>query len=365
MLSILAGLHLLVAMSLVPYLPLPLAGSLLVCILLVASCMLVPMGFQSRAIKSKPLAWASLMAMGIFSSLAVFSLIRALVLAILFLLGVEISAQWLQWSAIAVVAAVGIITLLGVFNARRLAPVKDVRIPLKGLPDEFDGFTIVQISDIHVGPTIKHRYIRRIVERVNSLQGDFVAVTGDLVDGSVAQLSQHIAPLAELKGREGVAVVTGNHEYYSGAPAWVSELRRMGLQVLMNEHRVIARGGAQLVIAGITDYSAGYFEPSHKSDPAAAIAQAPADAVKILLAHQPRSAAAAQEAGFDLQLSGHTHGGQFWPWVHFVRFQQPWVAGIHRLGNLTVYISRGTGYWGPPIRFAAPSEITRIRLVAA
>ncbi|GGJ92772.1 ser/threonine protein phosphatase [Pseudomonas matsuisoli] len=365
MLSIIVGLHLLVAVSLIPFLPIGPLGQALASLYMIASCALMPIGFRSRGINSKPLAWASLMTMGIFSSLAVFALIRALVLGVLMVVGVDVAAHWAQGSAIAVLVGVGMVTLVGVYTARRVAPVKSVQIPLKGLPEAFEGFTIVQISDIHVGPTIKRRYIERIVERVNSLQPDYVAVTGDLVDGSVAQLSQHIGPLANLNGAHGVGVVTGNHEYYSGAPAWVAELRRMGLTVLMNEHRIIEREGAALVIAGITDYSAGAYEPSHTSDARAAIAGAPTDACKILLAHQPRSSEAARDAGFDLQLSGHTHGGQFWPWMHFVRMQQPWVAGIHHLGKLTVYISRGTGYWGPPIRFAAPSEITRIRLVAA
>ncbi|WP_462382039.1 metallophosphoesterase [Pseudomonas sp. Marseille-QA0892] len=365
MLSILGALHLLVAVSLIPFLPVPPAMKVLAALLLLASFILLPIGFRSRGIDSKALAWASLMAMGIFSSLAVFSIVRGVVLAVAALAGVAIAGPWAEYSAVAVLVAVAIETVFGLFFARRLAPVKTVDIPLGNLAPAFDGFTIVQISDIHVGPTIKHAYIRRIVDRVNSLDADYVAVTGDLVDGSVQQLSSHIAPLGDIRGRSGVGVVTGNHEYYSGAPAWVAELRRMGLPVLMNEHRVIERDGAQLVIAGITDYSAGMFEPSHRSDPQAAVRGAPAEACKVLLAHQPRSAKDAEQAGFDLQLSGHTHGGQFWPWIHFVRLQQPWVAGIHHLGRLTVYISRGTGYWGPPIRFAAPSEITRIRLRAS
>jgi predicted MPP superfamily phosphohydrolase len=138
------------------------------------------------------------------------------------------------------------------------------------------------------------------------------------------------------------------------------------LHVLLNEHAVITHNGTSLVVAGVTDYSAHHFNPAQRSDPQAALAGAPADAgARILLAHQPRSAAAAATAGFDLQLSGHTHGGQFWPWNHFVRFQQPFTAGLHRLNALWVYVSRGTGYWGIPNRFGAPSEITRLRLVPA
>jgi predicted MPP superfamily phosphohydrolase len=144
----------------------------------------------------------------------------------------------------------------------------------------------------------------------------------------------------------------------------VKEVRRLGLAVLMNEHVVLRHRGASVVVAGVTDYGAGHFDPAQRSDPDAAMMGAPRDAgVRVLLAHQPRSAYAAAPAGFDLQLSGHTHGGQFFPWNFVVRLQQPFTAGLHRLGKLWVYISRGTGYWGPPKRLCAPSEITRLRLV--
>jgi predicted MPP superfamily phosphohydrolase len=145
----------------------------------------------------------------------------------------------------------------------------------------------------------------------------------------------------------------------------VRELRRLGLTVLMNEHAVVRRGTARLVVAGVTDYSAGHFDPAAASDAAVALAGSPPGAVRLLLAHQPRSAAAAEAAGFDLQLSGHTHGGQFLPWNFLVRLQQPFTAGLHRWRRMWVYTSRGTGYWGPPKRFGAPSEITLLRLVAA
>jgi uncharacterized protein len=192
-----------------------------------------------------------------------------------------------------------------------------------------------------------------------------VAITGDLVDGKVSELARHVAPLAELQSHHGTFFVTGNHEYYSGAHAWIVELRRLGLTVLMNEHVVLRHGAgsADLILAGVTDFSAHHFDEAHRSDPVAALRGAPANAVSVLLAHQPRSAVAAEKAGFDLQLSGHTHGGQFWPWNLFVRFQQPFTSGLRQLQNLWVYTSRGTGYWGPPKRFGAPSEITFLRLV--
>jgi predicted MPP superfamily phosphohydrolase len=269
-------------------------------------------------------------------------------------------------SAVAALAIAVLATLIGLFNARRRAAVVDVEVPVANLPVELHGFSIAQISDVHVGPTIKHKYVDAIVEAVNGLDADVIAVTGDLVDGSVRQLAAHVAPLSRLRSRHGTYFVTGNHEYYSGAHAWTQEFQRLGMRVLMNEHVVLTHREHQIVVAGVTDYSAHHFDPRQRSDPSAALQGAPAHAaVRILLAHQPRSASAAAAAGFDLQLSGHTHGGQFWPWNHFVRFQQPFTAGLNRLQDLWVYTSRGTGYWGPPKRFGAPSEITRIRLVAA
>jgi hypothetical protein len=268
-------------------------------------------------------------------------------------------------SARAVAIAAAIVTLWGFVNARRVARVVRVDVPIAKLPTPLHGFTIAQVSDVHVGPTIKRPYVEAIVDSVNRLDVDLVAVTGDLVDGSVGDLAEHVAPLAGLRSKEGVFFVTGNHEYYSGAAAWVRELRRLGLTVLLNEHAVVRRGKARLVVAGVTDFSAAHFDPAEASDPAAALAGSPAGAVRLLLAHQPRSAGAAESAGFDLQLSGHTHGGQFVPWNFFVRFQQPFTAGLHKLGKLWVYVSRGTGYWGPPKRLGAPSEITHLTLVPA
>jgi predicted MPP superfamily phosphohydrolase len=313
--------------------------------------------------------WAVLLpwiTMGFFSWVLVLTVARDVSVALLLpFLTPEAHDGWIRGSAVAVMALVPAITLVGFFMARRVAAVLDVVVPLAGLPAALEGFTIAQISDIHVGPTIKRKFVEGIVNRVNRMEADMVAITGDLVDGSVRELSHHTAPLADLASRHGTYVVTGNHEYYSGANSWIRELRRLGARVLLNEHVVLEHDGARITVAGVTDYSAHHFDPSQRSDPHAAAAGAPADVVKVLLAHQPRSAPHAHHAGFDLQLSGHTHGGQFWPWNLFVRFSQPFTGGLHRLGVMWVYISRGTGYWGPPMRFGIPSEITRIRLVRA
>ncbi|MBF6990917.1 MULTISPECIES: metallophosphoesterase [Cupriavidus] len=367
-----ALLHAYIGLRLLPAMPVPMLVKMLAVVWLALSCALLPAGLLARRF-SQPwadrISWIGMLAMGFFSSLLVLTLARDVALAAAWLAGKLLgwqAAGLASGSALAVPLLALLVTLAGYINARRVARVVEVDVPVADLPEALHGFTIAQISDIHVGPTIKGPYLDRIVERVNSLQPDAVAITGDLVDGTVRELSAHTAPLARLQARHGSYFVTGNHEYYAGAQPWIDELRRLGLRVLMNEHVVVEHGGQPLVLAGVTDYSAGRFHESHRSDPHRAIAGAPAQAgVRVLLAHQPRTAAAAAEAGFDLQLSGHTHGGQFWPWNLFVPMQQPYTAGLVRHGAMWVYVSRGTGYWGPPKRFGAPSEITRLRLVRA
>jgi predicted MPP superfamily phosphohydrolase len=304
---------------------------------------------------------------GFFSSLLVLTLLRDLLLLV-GILALSAAHVYLlkSVSADAVAALAVFATGAGFASARRRARIVNVDVPIQNLPPALHGFSIAQISDVHVGAAIRKKYVEAIVDAVNALRPDLIAVTGDVVDGPVLELAPHTAPLAKLTARHGAFFVTGNHEYYSGNRDWIDEFRRLGLKVLLNEHRVLTHDGAPLVIAGVTDYSAHHFDPTQRSDPAAALAGAPLEAgARILLAHQPRSASAAATAGYDLQLSGHTHGGQFWPWNLFVRFQQPFTAGLHRLNKLWVYVSRGTGYWGPPNRFGAPSEITRLRLVPA
>lgn len=349
--------------------------------LLLFSAILFPMGFLARRVARPPwsdvLAWLGWLCMGGISSLFVLTLLREAGLLVAFVIdwlwpSTQALSAFRPVSAVALPVLGLLVTAWGFWNARRTAAVVPVDVPIANLPDALHGFSIAQISDLHVGSTIKGEYVRRIVTRVNGLGADMVAITGDLVDGSVPELRDHVAPLAGLTSTHGTFFVTGNHEYYAGVAGWIDKLRSLGIQVLMNQHVLIEHTttpdsqSALLLVAGVTDFSAHHFDERHRSDPQAALAGAPAQAgFKLLLAHQPRSAAAAAQAGFDLQLSGHTHGGQFWPWNHFVKFQQPYTAGLHKLQLLWVYTSRGTGYWGPPKRFGAPSEITHLRLVRA
>jgi len=369
LLAILALLHLYIGVRLLPGMDLGLPGIALGALLLALSAALVRIGLVASSLRrsrwSEQLSWAGLLAMGLFSSLFVLTLLRDVVVLALALAGAG-GPVFTRDSAVAVPLVALLVTAIGFVNARRVARVVRVEVPIAGLPPALDGYSIAQISDIHVGPTIRRPYLNAIVNKVNALKADAIAVTGDLVDGSVQRLAMHTEPLGRLSAPDGTFFVTGNHEYYSGAEQWIAEVRRLGLRVLMNEHVIRRRGDASLMIAGVTDYTAQLFNPAHRSDPRQAIAGAPGDvAVKILLAHQPRSAPAAADAGFDLQLSGHTHGGQFFPWNLFVPLQQPFVAGLNRVRSLWVYTSRGTGYWGPPKRFGAPSEITLVRLVPA
>ncbi len=264
------------------------------------------------------------------------------------------------------VGVTAILTGLGIREARKTAEVVEIEVPIAGLPEAFDGYHIVQISDIHVGETIDKDFILPIIEKISALAPDLVAITGDIVDGSVDRLRADISPLGYLRARDGVFCVTGNHEYYSGVEEWCTHFRELGLSVLNNEHVVISRGTKKLVLAGVTDIREGKNHPGHTSDPARAIAGAPQHDLRILLAHQPRSAFDAKELGYQLQLSGHTHAGQFFPWNLFIGLvQKPVARGLGKIDDLWVYVNRGTCYWGPPLRTGVPAEITSLRLKRA
>lgn len=269
----------------------------------------------------------------------------------------------LQATNLGVIGIAGTLTAYGVYEARRKPEIVSLDIPIASLPKEFDGFKIVQITDIHAGLTIKRDWIETVVEEVNKLSPDLLAFTGDLADGSVHHLRNDVAPLAELAAPFGKFFVTGNHEYYSGVEQWVHHVRDLGYDVLLNEHRIIAKNGSSIVLAGVTDYSGGGFMKSHTSDPHKALTDAPTDTTRILLAHQPRSLYQTNGLDLDLVLTGHTHGGQFFPWNLVATIGQPFIKGLNKWGEKTwTYVSKGTGYWGPPVRVGARSEITVLTL---
>jgi predicted MPP superfamily phosphohydrolase len=254
----------------------------------------------------------------------------------------------------------------GFAEARRVPRVRAAEARLAGLDAGLDGLRLVAVSDTHFGPLDRALWSRRVVDRVNGLAPDLVCHLGDIADGQVDRRRAQAAPLAGVRAPLGRYFVTGNHEYFVDAPGWVRHLTELGWQHLHNEHVLVERGGARLVLAGIDDPTGLRSVPGHGPDLAAALAGVDATLPVVLLAHQPRHVVDAVAAGVDLQLSGHTHGGQIWPFHLLVRADQPVLAGLSRHGRRTqLYTSRGTGFWGPPFRIWAPSEITLITLRAA
>lgn len=266
-------------------------------------------------------------------------------------------------------AALGTTALLGgysLWNGLRPITAKPLTVTLKRLPKSLDGLRIAQITDLHVGPMVGRKWVRQVVDKVNALKPDLIAVTGDMVDGPVEELSGHVAPLADLTAPLGVFFVTGNHEYYSGVEPWCAHFANLGLRVLRNE-RVSIKTGLQedsFDLAGVDDWRSRQFPGEGPNLPKALAGRDPHKTV-ILLAHQPAAVDEASLHNVDLQLSGHTHGGQIWPFKYLVYLQQPYVEGLHQHRDTQVYVSPGTGFWGPPMRFGTAAEITHITLRAA
>ncbi len=263
--------------------------------------------------------------------------------------------------AVGVGVVSGALGVGGMINVARGFVVRRIRVPMAKLPEHLSGYRIVQMTDVHVGPTIGRDFVSSVVRATNALAPDMVVITGDLVDGSVEQLRDLVEPLRDLRTKDGVFFVTGNHEYYSGADAWIAHLGTLGIRVLRNE-RVDIRGAFDL--AGVDDASSGRMLPHHGQDVAGATAGRDPARALVLLAHQPKAFKHALAANVDLQLSGHVHGGQLVPFNWLVRLDQPFIAGLHRVRDTWVYVSTGTGYWGPPMRVGTGAELTHVELVS-
>jgi uncharacterized protein len=273
-------------------------------------------------------------------------------------------------SRIVVAAVLGVSVLLvawGYVEAMRVPRVKRLDVALPRLGAGLDGLRVVLLTDTHYGPIDRARWSARVVEVVNGLDADVVCHTGDIADGGVEQRRAQSAPLGEVRARFARAYVTGNHEYFGEAEAWIGRMSELGWDALHNRHLVVERGGDRLVVAGVDDRTAaGSGLAGHRADHAAALAGADPALPVLLLAHQPKQVSAAVTHGVDLQISGHTHGGQIWPFHYLVRLDQPTVSGLSRHGERTqLYTSNGTGFWGPPLRIFARSEITLITLRSA
>jgi hypothetical protein len=267
-----------------------------------------------------------------------------------------------------IAAVVGVLALgiagVGAASALGEVAVRSVRVSLRRLSSGMSGFRVVQLTDVHIGPTLGREWLASIVDRVNALEPDLIVITGDLVDGSVEALRDQVAPLANLRSKHGTYFVTGNHEYYSGVDAWMAELKRLGVRVLRNERVTIGEGDDAFDLAGVDDWASKGFGGGHGPNLARALEGRDPKREVILLAHQPKQIREAAALGVGLQISGHTHGGQIFPWTLFVRLDQPYIAGLSQHEGTQIYVSRGTGYWGPPMRVAAPAEITVLELTS-
>jgi len=261
----------------------------------------------------------------------------------------------------------GIAGVAGIFGLRGgLRPPAIVRreIRIRRWPAALDGLRVAQISDIHIGPIRRRRFAERLTERVNALRPDLIAVTGDLVDGNVELIGAEVEPFRALHAPLGVYFVTGNHDYFSGVRDWTAKVRELGLRVLRNECVAIETRGSLFDVVGVDDHRGDFFGTEGREDLEAALSGRDPARPALLLAHDPSTFKRAAHCGIDLQLSGHTHGGQIFPFGFFVRLVTPFVAGRYRRGDAELYVSRGTGFWGPPMRLFAPAEITEIVLRA-
>ncbi len=268
-----------------------------------------------------------------------------------------------RYRAVAVGALVAGLSVVAVNNAMQAPKLEPVTIRLDTWPRELDGFRIVQISDLHIGPVLGRAFTERVVAQVNNARPDLIVITGDLADGDPARLADQVAPLEQLDAPHGVYFVTGNHDYYSDDVRWCAALQRMGITPLRNARTRIGAAPHCFELAGVDDHNgvlAGGDREAHER----ALAGRDAALPVILLAHDPVSTPLAVEHGVDLQLSGHTHGGQLWPFRYLVRLTTPFVAGLYRRQKTQIYVNRGTGFWGPPMRLGAPAEVSVIHLRA-
>lgn len=301
--------------------------------------------------------------LGVLWQLFVWAVIGEIVNVIAWLAGAPHGLRE-RYVAVGCLVVVCILLVWGLVAALGRVPIRHVTIKVDRLPAEFDGRTIAHITDTHLSRILGQRWIKRIVEQVNALSPDIVCHTGDLADGDVERRTASVDVLGDVDAPLGRFFITGNHEYMSGAGYWVGRMKKLGWTVLQNEHEIVQIGHARLAMAGINDLTApGNDAASDRPDVDKAVQDIPAGIPTILLAHQPKQVRDAVHKDLDLQLSGHTHGGQIWPFHYLVRAEQGALAGLSRPGKRTqLYISRGTGFWGPPFRIGAPPEIALITL---
>lgn len=304
--------------------------------------------------------------LGVVWVLFVWSILGNLLRLVLLAAGVGDPDRSRIVAAAVVVISAGLLAW-GHFEAMRTPRVRRLDITVPRLGRGLDGTKVVLLADTHYGPIDRADWSARVAEAVNELDADVLCHAGDIADGTPGQRHEQAAPLGTMRSRLAKIYVTGNHEYFGEAQGWLDLMGELGWEPLHNRHVVVERGGDRLVLAGVDDVTAAMSGlAGHRTDLDAALAGADPELPVLLMAHQPKYIDQAAAAGIDLQLSGHTHGGQMWPFNFLVRIDQPVVQGLSRHGARTqLYTSRGTGFWGPPFRIFAPSEITLLTLRAA
>ena len=362
LLVVLVGGHLYLADRLVigPAIPAPWRALALLLIGL-AGASLIAQPIVERTLptaQARWINWPASLWMGFAFLLLVLSLFADLALSLSG--SASVTAARFAAGAVTIVAFVAAAT--GVRTALREPTLEQREFRLPRWPAELDGFRIVQISDVHIGPILDRRFAARLVERCNALRPDLIVITGDLVDGHVAQVADEVEPFGSLRATHGVYFVTGNHDHYSGADAWVKRVEGLGIRALRNQRVTIAYNGSAFDLAGVEDHHAHLVSGTQREDLDAALAGRDPARPVILLAHDPLTFRAASRLGVDLQLSGHTHGGQIWPFRYLVRLSTPFVVGHYERNGAQLYVSRGTGFWGPAMRLFDPAEITEIVL---
>lgn len=325
--------------------------------------------FLDPGLASTALAWIGFTALGVMGIVAGLVVVRDLFLggARLAPRGADPSRREFlrRASSFGVLGVGGVIAVEGFVSAARPPQLEKVRVPIDDLPEALEGFRIAQISDTHLGPTLGRDFLADVVRRVNELEPDVIAFTGDLADGYTVHMRPVVEPLRGLRAKHGAYFVTGNHEYYWRHEDWIGLARELGLNVLTNEHRVVSVKGAKLAVGGVPDARESERFDERASDPLQAFAGADDVDVKVMLAHRPKSLYGAQRAGVHLQLCGHTHGGQIFPANILVHLAHPVVSGLKRFDDTWVYVNRGTAYWGPPMRTGGAGEITQVELTRA
>ncbi len=265
-------------------------------------------------------------------------------------------------STLGLLATSAIFFAYGYWNAVRGPRVVSVAIPIDDLPQELDGYSILQLSDLHVGPAVNASYVQKVVNMTLDFKADVIVMTGDMVDGDYHRYKSFVETFASLIKALPVLYVAGNHEYYKDGELWLEHLRQMGIKTLLNQNISMPFKGKTVLFAGITDPAAKMVDARMGPNISASLENAAPSDLKILLAHQPKIAPEATDL-FHLQLSGHTHGGQFFPWNFVIRLVQKFPKGLMKCGKMWVYVNVGTGFWGPRLRLGTRSEITHIRII--